>query len=61
MHPLPDVLRLDASTLPEHLDLFRLEDYSNLTICTGRFVEACQRLGLDGVVFQPVEAAASQS
>jgi uncharacterized double-CXXCG motif protein len=55
-HPLPDDLLLDASTLPSHLDLFRLEDYSNLTVCTERFVDACQRLNLDGVVFQPVEA-----
>ncbi|KFA93349.1 double-CXXCG motif protein [Archangium violaceum] len=60
MHPLPDVLILDASTLPEHLDLFRLGDYCNVNICTGRFADACQRLGLDGVVFQPVEVAATQ-
>lgn len=56
IHPLPKPPILDASTLPEHLDLFRLEDYSNVNICTGRFVEACERLGLDGVVFQPLEA-----
>ncbi|KFA93351.1 double-CXXCG motif protein [Archangium violaceum] len=55
-HPLPKPPILDASTLPEHLDLFRLEDYSNVNICTGRFVDACQRLGLDGVVFLPLEA-----
>ncbi|MFE8601907.1 SitI6 family double-CXXCG motif immunity protein [Archangium violaceum] len=55
-HPLPKPPILDASTLPEHLDLFRLEDYSNVNICTERFVDACQRLGLDGVVFQPLEA-----
>ena len=61
MHDLPDVPILDASTLPEHLDLFRLEDYSNVNICTGRFVEACQRLGLDGVVFHPLEARAGLS
>ncbi|AKJ06922.1 Hypothetical protein AA314_08548 [Archangium gephyra] len=60
-HPLPKLPILDASTLPEHLDLFRLEDYSNLNLCTGRFVEACQRLGLDGVVFQPLEARAGLS
>ncbi|HEX5745825.1 MAG TPA: double-CXXCG motif protein [Archangium sp.] len=57
-HPLPKPPILDASTLPEHLDLFRLEDYSNVNLCTGRFVEACQRLGLDGVVFQPLGVSA---
>jgi hypothetical protein len=48
---------LDAATLPSHLDLFRLEDFSTTIVCTGRFVEACRRLGLDGVVFQPLPAA----
>ncbi|MCY1075122.1 SitI6 family double-CXXCG motif immunity protein [Archangium lansingense] len=52
--PLPDKLLLDASTLPNHLDLFRLEDYSTELICTERFVDACKRLGLGGVVFHPL-------
>ncbi|QRK08995.1 hypothetical protein JQX13_02155 [Archangium violaceum] len=54
--PLPDDLMLDATTLPSHLDLFRLEDYSSVIICTERFVDACRRLGLDGVVFHPLPA-----
>jgi hypothetical protein len=45
---------LDAATLPPHLDLFRLLDMSTLVICTERFAEACQRLGLDGIVFLPL-------
>ncbi|HZI08644.1 MAG TPA: double-CXXCG motif protein [Archangium sp.] len=45
---------LDAATLPPDLDLFRLLDMSTLVICTERFAEACQRLGLDGIVFVPV-------
>ncbi|WNG32956.1 hypothetical protein F0U61_04485 [Archangium violaceum] len=52
---LPDELLLDAATLPVHLNLFRLEDFSVL-ICTERFVEACQRLELDGVTFHPLQA-----
>jgi uncharacterized double-CXXCG motif protein len=52
--PLPDDLLLDASSLPNHLDLFRLEDYSTELICTERFVKACKRLKLDGVVFHPL-------
>lgn len=51
---LPDGLLLDASTLPSHLDVFRLEDFSNVIVCTERFAKACKRLRLDGVVFKPV-------
>ncbi|MFE8595849.1 SitI6 family double-CXXCG motif immunity protein [Archangium violaceum] len=52
--PRPRELLLDASTLPSHLDLFRLEDYSSVIVCTQRFVDTCERLGLDGVVFHPL-------
>jgi uncharacterized double-CXXCG motif protein len=52
--PLPDDLVLDATTLARDLDLFLLEDFSGVIVCTERFVDACQRLGLDGVAFQPV-------
>jgi uncharacterized double-CXXCG motif protein len=51
---LPKQPVLDAATLPPHLDLFRLLDMSTLVICTERFAEACQRLGLDGIVFVPL-------
>lgn len=48
----PQDLLLDAATLPSHLDVFRLEDFSTTLICTERFVDACQRLELDGVTFR---------
>ncbi|QRK08753.1 double-CXXCG motif protein [Archangium violaceum] len=51
---LPEELLLDASTLPSDRDLFRLEDFSGVIVCTRRFVDACQRLGLDGVAFKPL-------
>ncbi|HEX8440916.1 double-CXXCG motif protein [Archangium sp.] len=51
---LPKELLLDMSTLPTDLDLFRLEDFSTVLVCTERFVEACQRLGLDGITFLPL-------
>ena len=51
---LPDDLLLDATTLPNHLDVFRLEDFSTVIVCTERFAKACKRLKLDGVVFKPV-------
>jgi uncharacterized double-CXXCG motif protein len=54
---LPEVRLLDAATLPSHLDLFRLEDFSTEIICTERFVDTCQRLRLDGVSFQPLPVA----
>jgi len=53
---LPRQPVLDAATLPPHLDLFRLLDMSSLVICTERFAEACQRLGLDGIAFLPLPA-----
>ncbi|OJT18455.1 hypothetical protein BO221_41070 [Archangium sp. Cb G35] len=52
--PLPDDLLLDAVTLPKDLDLFRLEDFSQVIVCTKRFVDVSKRLRLDGVVFQPL-------
>jgi len=52
--PLPDDLLLDATTLPKDMDLFRLEDFPQVIVCTKRFAGASKRLGLDGVVFQPL-------
>jgi uncharacterized double-CXXCG motif protein len=51
---LPRELSLDASSLPSDLDLFRLVDFSTVIVCTERFAEACQRLGLDGITFLPL-------
>ncbi|WP_414641473.1 double-CXXCG motif protein [Archangium sp.] len=45
---------LEASSLPDHLEVFRLEDFSTLVVCTERFAEVCQRLGLDGIAFHPL-------
>ncbi|MFY0562962.1 double-CXXCG motif protein [Archangium lansingense] len=54
---LPHDRLLDAATVPSHLDLFRLEDFCTVIVCTDRFVDACHRLGLDGVTFQPLPVA----
>jgi uncharacterized double-CXXCG motif protein len=51
---LPKEPLLDTTTLPTHLDLFRLVDFSTVVVCNERFVEACQRLGLDGISFHPM-------
>jgi uncharacterized double-CXXCG motif protein len=48
----PDDLILDAASLPENVDLFRLTDFESTFICTERFVDAVRRLELDGVVFR---------
>lgn len=56
---LPDELLLDSETLPEHLDLFRLEDFSSVMVCTERFFTCYQQLGLDGIVFQPLSASSA--
>lgn len=52
---LPATYWLDASSLPEHLDLFRLADFPTLIIATERMVEAVKSLELDGVVFRGVD------
>jgi uncharacterized double-CXXCG motif protein len=51
---LPDERLVDASTVPVHLDLFRLVDFSTVIVCSERFASTCQRLGLDGVTFRPL-------
>jgi uncharacterized double-CXXCG motif protein len=43
----PEEPILDAATLPQHLDLFRLTDAMSLIIGTERFVEAVRRLGYE--------------
>lgn len=54
---LPENMLLDTSTVSSDLDLFRLRDFSTVIVCTGRFHDACQRLGLDGVKFLPLPTA----
>jgi uncharacterized double-CXXCG motif protein len=54
---LPDDMLLDAATLPRDVDVFRLEDFSTVMVCTERFVEACLHLGLGGVIFRPLSMA----
>lgn len=51
---LPKNRLLDATTIPSQVDVFRLEDFSTVIVCTEHFVNVCQRLGLDGVTFQPL-------
>ncbi|QRN97229.1 double-CXXCG motif protein [Archangium violaceum] len=48
----PDDLILDAASLPENLDLFRLTDFEATFICTERFVDAVRRLELHEAVFR---------
>jgi hypothetical protein len=43
---------LETASLPEQRDLFRLTDFETTLIGTERFVEAVQRLGLEGAAFQ---------
>lgn len=57
---LPNKPVLDVTTIPSHVDVFRLEDMTTLIICTKRFADACKRLGLDGVVFNPVPVSGSK-
>jgi uncharacterized double-CXXCG motif protein len=43
----PDEPILDAATLPQDLDLFRLADFMTMIIGTERVVEAVRRLGYE--------------
>lgn len=59
----PDEPILDAATLPQDLDLFRLCAFKRMIIGTERFVEAVRRLGYEAdIAFQelPVRGTPSQ-
>ncbi|WP_224370553.1 SitI6 family double-CXXCG motif immunity protein [Hyalangium versicolor] len=45
--PAESELILDASTLPQNLDLFRLEDFLTTLIASERFVQAVRTLGYE--------------
>ena len=51
-HALPEPPVLDASSLPEHTDLFRLADWTTLIVASERMVESVRKLALDGVGFR---------
>lgn len=53
---LPETYWLAASTLPTHLDVFRLVDFPTLIIATEQLVDAVRRLEMEGVTFQELEA-----
>jgi uncharacterized double-CXXCG motif protein len=55
-YSVPEPYWLDAASLPEHVDIFRLADASTLIIANERLVGAVRRLELDGVVFKELEA-----
>jgi uncharacterized double-CXXCG motif protein len=55
-YSLPRPPLLASASLPEDLDVFRLADWSALILASERMVDAVRRLGLDGAVFQEVEA-----
>jgi len=44
---LPEEPILEAASKPEELDLFRMDEFTQLIVCTERFVEAVRRLGFE--------------
>ncbi len=54
-NPLPKKFWLDASSLPEDVDVFRFRDAPGFIFASERMVEAVKRLELDGVVFREAE------
>jgi uncharacterized double-CXXCG motif protein len=50
---LPDEPLLDAASLPEDMDLFRMGDFTTMIVGSERFVEAARRLGYEqDIVFR---------
>ncbi|XXF78302.1 double-CXXCG motif protein [Myxococcaceae bacterium GXIMD 01537] len=54
-YSLPEPPLLDATSLPEDLDVFRLAEWSSLILASERMVDAVARLELDGAVFRELE------
>jgi uncharacterized double-CXXCG motif protein len=54
-YKLPNPIVLDAASLPEHVDVFRMADAWTVILVTERFVDAVKRLELDGVAFRELE------
>ena len=55
-YKLPNPIVLDAASLPEDVDVFRMRDAWTVILVTERFVDAVKRLELDGVTFRELEA-----
>lgn len=53
--PPPRPIIVDAASLPEDLDVFRMEEIPGIILVTERFVQAVQSLRLDGVTFRELE------
>ena len=49
---LPDEPILDAASLPDDLDLFRLRNFATVLIVTERFKQVVERFNLDGLTFR---------
>lgn len=51
----PNPIILDAASLPNDVDVFRMEDAPGVILVTERFVDAVAGHGLDGVTFRELE------
>lgn len=51
-HAMPEPLILEAASLPEQTDLFRLSAWPTLIVASERFVDSSKKLALDGAVFR---------
>ncbi|HZI09421.1 MAG TPA: double-CXXCG motif protein [Myxococcus sp.] len=51
-HAMPEPFILEAASLPEHTDLFRLSAWPTLIVASERFVDSAKKLALDGAVFR---------
>jgi uncharacterized double-CXXCG motif protein len=53
---LPREPLLDAASLPQDLDLFRLRNFPTVLIVTERFKDTVERFELDGLTFRELPA-----
>ena len=49
---LPKEPLLDAASLPKHLDIFRLANFTTVIVATERFVDTVRRLGFEEISFR---------
>jgi uncharacterized double-CXXCG motif protein len=51
---VPDHIEVELSSIPEHVDLFRLREFTTIILGRERFVETARALRLSGISFEEV-------
>jgi uncharacterized double-CXXCG motif protein len=51
---VPDHIEVELSSIPKHVDLFRLREFTTIILGTDNFVEAIRSMRLSGISFEEV-------